>query len=69
MLGSGPRDWAVSAKCQARAGPDEKWGKAVIEGISLSGNFLVEWLPSARESCHEVTLSPCRFTTQAADTS
>ena len=55
VLGSGPPEWAVSAKCQARAGPNEKWGRAVIEGISPSGRFLVEGLPSARESCHEVS--------------
>ena len=54
MLGSGPPDWAVGAKCQARAGPEQEGRKAVIEGITPAGNYLVDWLPSARESCFEV---------------
>ena len=56
MLGSGPPEWAVGAKCQAREGNEGKWRRAVIEGISPSGRYLVEWLPSAREACFEVSL-------------
>ncbi len=54
VLGCGPLDWAVGARCHARAGPDQEWQKAVIEGVSPAGKFLVDWLPSAREECFEV---------------
>ena len=54
VLGTGPPGWAIGANCQARAGPDQQWKKAVIEGVSSSGKFLVDWLPSARETCFEV---------------
>jgi len=57
VLGSGPSEWAIGAKCQARAGPEQEWRRAVIEGISPTGKYLVEWLPSARETCFEVRSS------------
>ena len=57
MLGSGPLEWAVGARCQAREGNEGKWRRAVIEGISPSGRYLIEWLPSAREECFEVSLT------------
>ena len=56
MLGSGPPEWAVGAKCQAREGNEDKWRRAVIEGISPLDRYLVEWLPSAREVCFVVSL-------------
>lgn len=54
VLGCGPSEWAVGARCQARAGPNQDWQKAVIRGVSPAGKFLVDWLPSAMEECFQV---------------
>ena len=54
MLGCGPLGWAIGAMCHARADSSQEWQKAVIEGVSPEGKFLVDWLPSAREQCFQV---------------
>ena len=57
VLGCGPKGWAIGAMCHARADSGQEWQKAVVEGVSYTGKFLVDWLPSAREQCFEVISS------------
>ncbi|CAL5222169.1 g4495 [Coccomyxa viridis] len=61
VLGCGPLGWAIGAICHARADSSQEWQKAVIEGVSPEGKFLVDWLPSAREQCFQVESSDLRL--------
>ena len=54
VLGSGPAEWAIGAKCMGRLHAEDEWRKAVIIDVSLSGQYMIDWLPSAQESCFPV---------------
>lgn len=56
VLGTGPLEWAIGAHCQVPAAPDGHLQMAVIVGVSPSGNYLVDGLPSAWESSLEVSV-------------
>lgn len=43
LAGQGPAAWAIGAKVQARYSGDGLWYDAMVSGISVAGNFIVNF--------------------------